>query len=69
MTKKELEEREIKLEAIVDAYHKLIEHFTREFPVQLGQVSRLENYSMALFNAAEVRVGIEDLVDFGIVYE
>lgn len=69
MTKKELEEREIKLEAIIDAYQKLIENFLEKFPVHFPQFQQLENVSMALFNAAEVREGIEELVDFGITYE
>jgi hypothetical protein len=69
MTKKELEDREIKLESVIDAYQKLIEHFLEAFPVHFPQFKQLEDVSMALFNAAEVREGIEKLVDFGIEYE
>ncbi len=62
MTKKELEDREIKLEAVVQAYQQLIENFLEKFPVQLPSIVQLENVSVALFNAAEVREGIENLV-------
>lgn len=65
----ELEEREIKLEAVIQAYYQLVESFLENFPVNFPQFKHLENVSMALFNTAEVREGIEELVDFNIEYE
>lgn len=69
MTKKELEDREIKLEAVIHAYHVLIGNFLEKFPIAIPSTMKLEEYSNALLNAAEVRDGIEELVDFGIEYE
>lgn len=69
MNKKELQEREIKLEAIIAAYDDLIANYIQAFPVYTPDIQHLENVAMALYNAAEVREGIEDLVNFSVEYE
>jgi hypothetical protein len=69
MTKKELEEREIKLEAIVQAYREVVDKFFDLAPFATAPVRRLQNISDCLYNAAEVKPNIGELVDLNFKYE
>lgn len=68
-TIKELEHREILLEYTVNKFHELIEIFSNH-PVSKMIVSD-EAFGIAyhLFNVAEVRSNIEQLVNFEVEYE
>lgn len=73
MTKKELEnrvqeleEREIKLEFIVSKYQELIDYVNDSIPLNFPALYNAHNMSMHLFSEAEVRVGIDKLVQMEI---
>lgn len=66
MTKKELLEREIILEGIITTYHQVITDFCDQFPISGFGVNKLEEISHHLFNNAEVRDNIGDLVELSI---
>jgi hypothetical protein len=69
MTKKELLEREIKLEGIITAYYEVISNFCDSIPISGFGVDKLEEISIHLFNAAEVRTNIGDLIELSIELE
>jgi hypothetical protein len=69
MKKKELEERVIVLEGVVQAYAELISQFIEQCPLPLSAFDQLDQFSVALYNSAGVREGIEDLVELNIKYE
>lgn len=69
LNKKELEERVLKLEAIIQAQHEVVQNFCESCPLHFMALDQLDNYITALYNTAEVRENISDLVNLEIEFE